>query len=87
MFPDGHGKHATPSEIAITQWAHSGHIKVAVCDPRIAPEGPIRDAADYRKRFPDGRIGSDPTAATPRLGGQLVAIAAEAMLEDLELGW
>ncbi len=36
--------------------------------PRIAPTGPILDADDYRRRFPDGRIGSDPSQASVAAG-------------------
>ncbi len=82
LFPSGHGSHATPSEIAITQSAYPDSIKSAVCTPRIAPTGPIRDALDYRARFPDGRIGSDPSLASPSKGAQLIAGAAAALLQE-----
>ncbi len=90
LFPQGHGSHATPSEIAITQAAYPDRIKKpnAPLDPKIAPTGPIRDAADYRARFPDGRIGSDPLLATPELGRQLIDALAGGVAEHLrrELG-
>jgi creatinine amidohydrolase/Fe(II)-dependent formamide hydrolase-like protein len=82
LFPSGHGSHATPSEIAITQSAYPDSIKKAVCAPQIAPTGPIRDALDYRARFPDGRIGSDPLQASPEKGAQLIASAATALLQE-----
>jgi creatinine amidohydrolase len=82
QFPSGHGSHATPSEIAITQWAYPDAIKAANYAPQIAPTGPIREAADFRRRFPDGRMGSDPGQATPEKGGELVAAAAQALVED-----
>jgi creatinine amidohydrolase len=83
LFPVGHGSHATPSEIAITQSAYPDMIKSAVMSPRVAPNGPIRDALDYRARFPDGRIGSDPTLASPAKGAELIAAAAAALLQDV----
>jgi creatinine amidohydrolase/Fe(II)-dependent formamide hydrolase-like protein len=83
QFPTGHGSHATPSEIAITQWAYPEDIKAANYAPQIAPGGPIREALDFRARFPDGRMGSDPGQATPEKGGELVAAAVTALLEDV----
>jgi creatinine amidohydrolase len=83
LFPSGHGSHATPSEIAITQSAYPDSIKRAVCTPQIAPTGPIRDALDYRARFPDGRIGSDPLLASPEKGARLIASASAALIQDL----
>jgi creatinine amidohydrolase/Fe(II)-dependent formamide hydrolase-like protein len=83
MFPVGHGSHATPSEIAITHSAYPASIKSATLSPKIAPTGPIRDALDYRARFPDGRIGSDPKLASPEKGSQLIAAASSALLQDI----
>jgi creatinine amidohydrolase len=83
LFPEGHGSHATPSEIAVTQAAYPWAIKTANLSPRIAPTGPIRDALDYRARFPDGRIGSDPLLASPEKGERLIAAAVEALLKDV----
>ncbi len=81
QFPVGHGSHATPSEIAVTQWAYPDEIKAANYAPQLAPTGPIREAADFRARFPDGRMGSDPGLATPEKGGALVKLAAEGLVE------
>jgi creatinine amidohydrolase len=53
-------------------------------EPRIAPVGPIRDALDYRARFPDGRIGSDPLLATPELGQQIIDASVKALFEDVK---
>ena len=83
QFPTGHGSHATPSEIAVTQWAYPDAIKSANYAPQIAPTGPIREALDFRARYPDGRMGSDPAQATPEKGGELVALAAKGLIEDV----
>ena len=83
IFPTGHGMHATPSEIAVTQAAYPDRIKTADYSPMIAPSGPIRDALDYRARFPDGRIGSDPGQASPEKGQKIIDAAAPALLKDV----
>jgi creatinine amidohydrolase/Fe(II)-dependent formamide hydrolase-like protein len=83
IFPTGHGSHATPSEIAVTQAAYPDRVKTAPYSPQIAPTGPIRDALDYRARFPDGRIGSDPAQASPEKGQRLIDAAVPALLKDL----
>jgi len=83
QFPTGHGSHATPSEIAITQWGLPHAVKAANYAPQIAPTGPIREAADFRARYPDGRMGSDPAQASPEKGAELVAAAAQALIEDV----
>jgi creatinine amidohydrolase len=83
LFPEGHGSHATPSEIAVTQFAYPDAIKSANYAPRIAPTGPIREAADFRARYADGRMGSDPAQATPEKGGEIVALAAKGLIDEL----
>jgi creatinine amidohydrolase len=83
LFPEGHGSHATPSEIAVTQFAYPDAIKSANYAPRIAPTGPIREAADFRTRYADGRMGSDPAQATPEKGGEIVALAARGLVEEV----
>jgi creatinine amidohydrolase len=83
QFPTGHGSHATPSEIAVTQWAYPDSIKAANYAPQVAPTGPIREARDFRARYADGRMGSDPAQATPEKGGELVALAAASLLEAI----
>lgn len=83
QFPSGHGSHATPSEIAVTQWAYPDSVKTANYAPQIAPTGPIREAKDFRARYPDGRMGSDPALATPEKGGELVELAVQGLIADV----
>jgi creatinine amidohydrolase/Fe(II)-dependent formamide hydrolase-like protein len=84
LFPSGHGSHATPSEIAVTQYAYPDSIKTADYAPQVAPTGPIREARDFRTRFPDGRMGSDPAQATPEKGAQIVARAVDGLVSEVE---
>ncbi len=83
LYPQGHGSHATPSEIAVTQFAYPDSIKSANYAPRIAPSGPIREALDFRARFADGRMGSDPGLATPEGGAEIVALAVDGLISDV----
>ena len=72
---DSEGSHATPGEVAIVQYVYPDHIKKADLDPPVAPKGTFHDARNYRRRFPDGRIGSDSSLATPEFGKRLLAAA------------
>jgi creatinine amidohydrolase/Fe(II)-dependent formamide hydrolase-like protein len=83
LYPDGHGTHATPSEIAVTFAAYPDHVKSAQMEPPVAPTGPIRDALDYRSRFPDGRIGSDSSLATIEHGREIIAAAVTGLIDDI----
>jgi creatinine amidohydrolase len=71
FFGDQDGSHATCGEVSLTQYAYPHSIKHAEMQPPVAPTGPIHDAADYRRRFPDGRIGSNPSLANPEAGEKL----------------
>jgi creatinine amidohydrolase len=82
LYGDAEGSHATPSEVAITQFAYPAAIKSAPLDPPIAPRGGFTDAADYRRNFPDGRIGANSALATPEAGRRLYEAAVAAITED-----
>jgi creatinine amidohydrolase len=86
LYGDAEGSHATPSEVAVTQFAYPNAIKSAPLDPPVAPRGDFADAADYRSKFPDGRIGSNPALATPEAGRRLYDTAVAAISKDY-LGW
>jgi creatinine amidohydrolase len=69
LFGAEEGSHATPSEVSVTYHAYPEAVKsVAAMSPRVAPSGGFADAADYRRRYPDGRIGSNPALATAAHG-------------------
>jgi creatinine amidohydrolase len=86
LFGEAEGSHATPSEVAVAQFAHPEAIKTAPLDPPVAPRGEFTDAADYRRNFPDGRIGSNPALATPEAGRRLYEAAVAALAKDY-LSW
>jgi creatinine amidohydrolase/Fe(II)-dependent formamide hydrolase-like protein len=82
LFPVGEGSHATPSEVSVTYFGYPEAIKRVVMTPKIAPNGPIYDAEDYRRRFPDGRIGSDPSQASVEAGEKIVNAAVKAVITE-----
>jgi len=83
LFPVGEGSHATPSEISVTWFGYPEAVKqVSSLSPKIAPTGPILDADDYRRRFPDGRIGSDPSQASVEAGGKIVSLAVTGVIQE-----
>lgn len=82
LYGDAEGSHATPSEVAVTQFAYPDAIKTAALDPPVAPRGDFADAADYRRKFPDGRIGSNSSLATPEAGRRLYDAAVAAIAQD-----
>lgn len=84
LFGDADGSHATCGEVSLTQYAYPHSIKTAKMDPPIAPTGPIYDATDYRRRFPDGRIGSNPSLANPDAGEKLFKQALKGLAADYQ---
>lgn len=83
LYGDQEGSHATPSEVALTQYVYPDHIKQAELDPPVAPRGfPIYSAADFRQHYPDGRMGSNPALATPDHGQRLYEAAVKDLTND-----
>ena len=49
---------------------------------KVAPTAPqFFEGADYRRRFPDGRIGSDPSLSSPEHGKRLYDAAVLDMID------
>lgn len=87
-FGDANGSHATAGEVSLTYFGYpddAARIKSPIkLSPEVAPEGSFFDSDDYRRRFPDGRIGSDPTLATEELGEKLRAAAVKDLAADYQ---
>lgn len=81
-FGAAEGSHATPSEISLTWHLHPDAAREGIPEPRVAPTGPIRDASDFRRRHPDGRMGSDPSLASADIGRELMDAAVEDVVAD-----
>ena len=87
LYGEWEGMHATPSEVAITQYVFPDACKtVEMAAPSRVSDAFLRDhagdnhhdAADHRRSFPDGRIGSDPSLASPAAGADYQAFLGEA---------
>jgi creatinine amidohydrolase len=76
LYGDKEGSHATPSEVAVTQYVYPASIKSVPMESIDKSGGHhIYGAADFRRRYPDGRMGSDPSLATPEHGKQFYDLA------------
>ncbi|MXX08504.1 MAG: creatininase family protein [Synechococcus sp. SB0667_bin_8] len=84
LYGEREGQHATPSEIALTLHLHPDLARKLRPLPDPAPVGPIHGWEDFRRRYPDGRMGSDPSLATAAAGKELLERAATALGEDLQ---
>jgi creatinine amidohydrolase len=83
LYGTQEGSHATPSEVAVTQFAYPDHIKQATLDPKVGPSGyPIYSATDFRQHYPDGRMGSNPDLATPEHGKRLYEAAVKELSSE-----
>lgn len=77
LYGNQEGSHATPSEVALTQYVYPEAIKQAALSAEVASGHPIYGAIDFRRSYPDGRMGSNPALATPEHGRQLYAAAVK----------
>lgn len=85
------GFHVTPSEVAIARHLHPGRGGDVEWGPPVPlPKSPLVepagdnhfDAAEHRQRYPDGRIGSDPSLADPVDGARLLRAAIDDLAVD-----
>ncbi|MBD1832548.1 creatininase family protein [Trichocoleus sp. FACHB-90] len=77
LYGDQEGSHATPSEVAVTQYVYPQAIKQAPLAAEVNSGYKIYGAADFRVRYPDGRMGSNPALATPEHGKQFYELAVK----------
>ena len=85
IFGDRDGDHATASEISVTSAARPDHVKRAEVTTEAPATSRLFGPIDFRRRYPDGRMGSDPQLASVESGHVIIdAVArdlADAYLE------
>jgi len=84
LYGEAEGFHATVSEVSLSYYAHPEAVRDMPMSPQVAPAGVFYDAAEFRRRFPDGRIGSSPQLATVEAGERFCKLAAEALGADYQ---
>ena len=77
LYGNEEGSHATPSEVAVTQYIYPEAIKQAPLSAEVGSGHKIYGAANFRQRYPDGRMGSNPALATPEHGKQFYDLAVK----------
>lgn len=83
LYGDQEGSHATPSEVSLTWAIYPETAKPMKMSPEVAPKGEFTDANDYRRNFPDGRIGSNPGLSSIEAGKRLWEAAVSDLVGDL----
>ena len=82
LYGEHEGLHATPSEVSLTQHVYRDHIKKVKMQPAPPATLDFADAFDFRRRFPDGRMGSHPALATPEHGKQFLDAVVADLVKD-----
>ncbi|MDB9523733.1 creatininase family protein [Dolichospermum circinale CS-1225] len=77
LYGDQEGSHATPSEVAVTKYVYPEVIKKAFLSPEVAGGHNIYGAIDFRSRYSDGRMGSNPDLATTEHGKLFYDLSVE----------
>lgn len=82
LYGEEEGFHATPSEVAMTQYLFPEAIKTMEEKPAPGFDRMFADAADYRDMFPDGRMRSASWLAKPEDGKAFLDLAIDAVIAD-----
>lgn len=78
LFGDQDGDHASASEVSVAFAAFPDQLKAVELDQEVAVSSHVFGPADFRRRYPDGRMGSHPELATVEAGERIIeAVAAD----------
>lgn len=71
LFGDRDGDHASASEVSVAAAAYPDHVKRADLAAEPAPSTHVYGPADFRRRYPDGRMDSHPDLASVEAGKRI----------------
>jgi creatinine amidohydrolase len=83
MFGAREGHHATPAELSVVRRFYPRAVLDVPAMERFEPvPQPVTwTAEDFRQRYPDGRVGSDPGLSSAAAGDRIFAAASRALVE------
>ncbi len=81
LFGAREGHHATPGELSIVRKFYPRGVPDTPAPEKFeaVPAPQIFSAPDFRRRYPDGRVGSDPSLATAAAGERIFLAASRAI--------
>lgn len=82
LYGNQEGYHATPSEVAVTMYLYPDSIKNATLSEAVNKDSRIYSPEEFRKRYPDGRMGSNPALATVEHGQQLFELSVKELVSQ-----
>jgi len=71
LFGDRDGDHASASEVSVAAAAYPDHLKSADMAEVPPPSTHVFGPADFRRRYPEGRMGSYPALASVEAGRRI----------------
>lgn len=84
LFGDRDGDHATASEVSVAAAAYPEIVKTAELANEPAPTTRLFGPADFRRRYPEGRMGSHPELASIEAGERIIEAVAADLAEEYE---
>jgi len=82
LYGNQEGYHATPSEIAVTMYLYPDSIKNAPLSESVNKDSRIYSPEEFRNRYPDGRMGSNPALAKIEHGQQLFELSVKELVNQ-----
>ncbi len=82
LYGDKDGDHASASEVSIASAAYPDHLKSTELDPEVPPSAHVFGPADFRHRYPEGRMGSHPELASVEAGERIIEAVAADLAEE-----